>query len=76
MELVNPGINNFAYSVIFTLMIIYYVGALISLIHLIFKTNYNLKERLLWMLVLWLVPILGLVFYWVNWRKRSRKYKS
>ena len=72
MELVTPGISNFAYSVIFTLTIIYYAGAFISLLHLIFKTNYNLTERLLWMLVLWLVPILGLVFYWVNWKRRNR----
>ena len=71
MEFVTPGINNLAYSIIFTLMIIYYAGALISLIHLIFKTDYTLTERLLWMLVLWVVPILGLVFYWVNWRKRK-----
>ncbi|NDK56519.1 PLDc N-terminal domain-containing protein [Pontibacter fetidus] len=71
MEFVTPSINNFAYSAIFTLIIVYYVGAFISLIHLIFKTDYDLKERLLWMLVLWLVPILGLIFYWVNWRKRK-----
>ncbi|MEJ8757751.1 PLDc N-terminal domain-containing protein [Pontibacter sp. H259] len=72
MEFVTTGVSNFTYSLIITLMIIYYAGALVSLIHLIFKTDYNLKERLLWMLVLWLVPILGLVFYWVNWRRRKR----
>lgn len=71
MELVSPGINNLVYSIIFTLIVIYYVGALVSLIHLIFKTNYTLTERLLWMLVLWLVPVLGLLFYWVNWRRRK-----
>ena len=72
MEFVTPEINNLVYSIIFTLIVIYYVGALLSLIHLIFKTDYDLKERLLWMLVLWLVPILGLVFYWVNWQKRKQ----
>lgn len=73
MELVSPGIDNLTYSIIVTLLIVYYVGALVSLVHLIFKTNYNLTERLLWMLVLWVIPILGLVFYWVSWRKRKNK---
>jgi hypothetical protein len=71
MDLITPGISNLTYSIILTLLIVYYAGALVSLIHLIFKTNYNLTERLLWMLVLWVVPILGLVFYWVNWRRRK-----
>ncbi|MBC5774370.1 PLDc N-terminal domain-containing protein [Pontibacter sp. KCTC 32443] len=71
MELISFGSSNFTYSLIITLMIIYYAGALVSLIHLIFKTDYDLKERLLWMLVLWLIPILGLIFYWVSWRKRK-----
>ncbi|WP_162427904.1 PLDc N-terminal domain-containing protein [Pontibacter pudoricolor] len=72
MEFLTSGNSSLVYSIVFTLLIIYYGGAFISLIHLIFKTNYNLTERLLWMLVLWLLPIIGLVFYWVSWKRRSR----
>ena len=72
MEFLNPGNSSLVYSIIVTLLVIYYGGALISLIHLIFKTNYNLTERLLWMLVLWVIPIFGLIFYWVNWNRRKR----
>jgi hypothetical protein len=71
MELISFGSSSLVQSIVITLLIVYYAGALISLIHLIFKTNYNLTERLLWMLVLWVVPILGLIFYWVNWRRRK-----
>jgi hypothetical protein len=72
MEFLTPGNSSLVYSIVVTLLIIYYGGALISLIHLIFKTNYNLTERLLWMLVLWVVPIFGLIFYWVSWNRRKR----
>ncbi|MBB6609872.1 PLDc N-terminal domain-containing protein [Pontibacter sp. Tf4] len=71
MEIVTPSLSPLAYSIIVTLLIIYYAGALVSLIHLIFKSDYNLKERLLWMLALWLLPIVGLVAYWVMWRRRT-----
>lgn len=72
MEFLTPGGSILVNSIIVTLLIIYYGGALISLIHLIFKTDYKLTDRLLWMLVLWVIPILGLVFYWVSWKRRSR----
>jgi hypothetical protein len=44
----------------------------LSLLHLIFKTNYNLTERLLWMVVLWVVPVFGLLAYWVYWNRKGR----
>jgi glucan phosphoethanolaminetransferase (alkaline phosphatase superfamily) len=47
-----------------------YIGVVLSIVHLIFKTDYNLMERLLWMVVLWVVPVLGLLAYWVFWRRR------
>jgi glucan phosphoethanolaminetransferase (alkaline phosphatase superfamily) len=72
MEFLTPGNSSLVYSIVFTLLIIYYGGAFISLIHLIFKTNYNLTERLLWMLVLWVIPIVGLIAYWVFWQRRKR----
>ncbi|MER2997229.1 PLDc N-terminal domain-containing protein [Pontibacter populi] len=72
MEFLTPGNSSFMYSVIVTLLIIYYGGALISLIHLIFKTDYKLTDRLLWMLVLWVIPIFGLIFYWVSWFRRKK----
>ena len=72
MELITPGLSNFAYSTIITLLVVYYVGALVSLIHLIFKSDYTLNARLLWMLALWLLPIVGLVAYWVFWKRRTR----
>lgn len=73
MEIVTPGLSPLAYSIIVTLLIIYYAGALVSLIHLIFKSDYNLKERLLWMLALWLLPIVGLIAYWVFWKRRTNQ---
>ena len=48
-----------------------YIGVVLSIVHLIFKTDYNLTERLLWMVVLWVVPVLGLLAYWVFWRRRQ-----
>ncbi|NEM96079.1 PLDc N-terminal domain-containing protein [Pontibacter burrus] len=72
MELVTPGLSPLGYSTIVTLLIVYYAGALVSLIHLIFKSDYNLTERLLWMLALWLLPIVGLIAYWVFWKRRTR----
>lgn len=50
-----------------------YLGILLSLIHLIFKTNYTLKTRLIWMLVLWMLPGLGLLVYWIYWYRRNRE---
>ncbi|MCC9166431.1 PLDc N-terminal domain-containing protein [Pontibacter harenae] len=72
MEFITPGVGSlFGGSGLLAVVAVYYTLVLVSLVHLIFKTNYNLKERLLWMLVLWLVPIIGAIVYWVMWNKRS-----
>ena len=54
------------------LVVAYYILVVLSLLHLIFKTNYNLTERLLWMVVLWVVPVFGLLAYWVFWSRRAK----
>lgn len=64
---------DFAYpNVIILLVTTYYILVVLSILHLIFKTNYTLTERLLWMVVLWVVPVLGLLAYWVYWQKRAK----
>ncbi|MHC2990923.1 hypothetical protein OB13_04745 [Pontibacter sp. HJ8] len=60
-------------SAIIILVSLYYIGVVLSIAHLIFKTDYNLTERLLWMMVLWVVPLLGLPAYWLFWKRRSSK---
>jgi hypothetical protein len=57
---------------IMLLVTAYYILVVLSIIHLIFKTDYNLTERLLWMVVLWVVPVLGLLAYWVYWNRRGK----
>jgi hypothetical protein len=57
---------------ILLLITAYYILVVLSLLHLIFKTDYNLTERLLWMVVLWVVPVLGLLAYWVYWSRRGK----
>ncbi|WP_299705671.1 PLDc N-terminal domain-containing protein [uncultured Pontibacter sp.] len=64
--------NDPIFGSIFLLVAAYYVLVVLSLLHLIFKTNYNLTERLLWMVVLWVVPVFGLLAYWVFWSRRSK----
>lgn len=60
-------------SAIIILVSLCYIGVVLSIVHLIFKTDYNLTERLLWMVVLWVVPLLGLLAYWIFWKRRSAK---
>lgn len=71
MEYITSGNSVLVQSIIFTALGIYYIGVFVSLFHLIFRTKYTLTERLLWMLVLWLIPILGAVAYWIIWKRRS-----
>jgi len=71
IDFLTSGQSNFVQSVILTILGVYYIAVLVSLFHLILKTNYTLAQRLLWMLVLWLVPILGAGAYWIIWNKRS-----
>lgn len=60
-----------SFNIIFILVALYYTGVVLSIVHLIFKTDYVLTERLLWMVVLWVVPVLGLLAYWVFWNRRK-----
>ena len=72
MEFAIPRFEILLGSGFLTIIATYYVLVLLSLLHLIFKTDYTLTERLLWMLVLWLVPIIGAIAYWVMWNKRKK----
>lgn len=63
--------NDPFFGSIMLLVVAYYILVVLSLLHLIFKTDYTLTERLLWMVVLWVVPLFGLIAYWVFWKKRA-----
>jgi hypothetical protein len=60
-----------SYNFIFILVALYYTGVVLTIVHLIFKTDYVLTERLLWMVVLWVVPVIGLLAYWIFWSRRK-----
>lgn len=70
MEFIQP--NSSPFSLILFLVVAHYALVVLSLLHLIFKTNYTLTERLLWMVVLWVVPVFGLLAYWVFWQRRGK----
>lgn len=70
MEFIEP--QSFPFSIIIFLVIAHYALVVLSLLHLIFRTNYTLTERLLWMVVLWVVPVFGLLAYWVFWSRRGK----
>ncbi|PRY10878.1 phospholipase D-like protein [Pontibacter ummariensis] len=53
-------------AIIFLLVALNYTLVVVSLVHLILRTRYTLVQRLVWMVVLWLVPVLGIVGYWVS----------
>ncbi|TXK45355.1 hypothetical protein FVR03_12520 [Pontibacter qinzhouensis] len=55
--------------VIFILILLNYLLVVYSLFHLIFKTNYTLWDRLLWMVLLWVLPVLGPAGYWFYWKR-------
>ncbi|ARS36796.1 hypothetical protein [Pontibacter actiniarum] len=58
---------------IFLLVSLNYLLVIVALIHLIFKSNYHLGQRLIWMAILWLIPALGVATYWLVWyRKEGR----
>lgn len=59
-------------SSILLLVVVHYTLVVFTLLHLIFKTDYNLTERLLWMVVLWVIPVFGLLAYWVYWMRREK----
>ncbi|MDX5420894.1 MAG: PLDc N-terminal domain-containing protein [Hymenobacteraceae bacterium] len=56
---------------IFLLVTLNYLLVAVTLVHLIFKTDYTLTGRLVWMVVLWVIPVVGLVAYWVTWNRRD-----
>lgn len=53
------------YPLIFLLVALNYALVVVSLVHLIFRTHYTVTQRLIWMVVLWLVPVLGSAAYWL-----------
>lgn len=57
--------------VIFLLVSLNYLLVIVALIHLIFKTDYPLGSRLIWMAILWLIPVLGIAAYWLVWYRRE-----
>ncbi|MCC9136511.1 PLDc N-terminal domain-containing protein [Pontibacter silvestris] len=56
---------------LFVAVLLNYLMVVYSLYHLIFKTNYTLNERLTWMVVLWIIPVLGPFAYWFFWDRRK-----
>jgi hypothetical protein len=70
MEFIEP--QSFPFSIIIILVVAHYLLVVLSLLHLIFKTDYALTDRLLWMVVLWVVPVFGLLAYWVFWQRRGK----
>jgi len=59
------------HPLIFLLVTLNYLLVIVSLLHLIFKSDYPVGWRLCWMVALWLVPALGLLAYWIVWSRRS-----
>ncbi|WP_187264033.1 PLDc N-terminal domain-containing protein [Pontibacter beigongshangensis] len=55
--------------VVLILILLNYLLVVFSLFHLIFKTDYTLWDRLLWMVLLWVLPIVGPVGYWFYWKR-------
>ncbi|MFD3001308.1 PLDc N-terminal domain-containing protein [Pontibacter toksunensis] len=53
------------YPFIFLLVAFNYALVIVSLVHLIFRSRYTVNQRLIWMVVLWLVPVLGPLSYWL-----------
>ncbi|MCJ8167202.1 PLDc N-terminal domain-containing protein [Pontibacter sp. E15-1] len=54
-----------AYNPFISLLIaLNYALVIVSLVHLIFRTHYTVGQRLTWMVVLWIVPVLGSAAYW------------
>ncbi|WP_347157377.1 PLDc N-terminal domain-containing protein [Pontibacter chitinilyticus] len=57
--------------VLFWVVVLNYLLVVYCLYHLIFRSNYTLNQRLLWMVALWLVPVLGPVAYFFLRRGRE-----
>lgn len=55
----------FEHNPLITLLIaLNYALVAVSLVHLIFRTNYTVGQRLNWVVVLWILPVLGPAAYW------------
>ena len=48
-----------------------YALVAVSLVHLIFRTHYTVGQRLTWVVVLWVLPVLGPAAYWLFWLRRN-----
>ena len=59
------------YPFIFLLVAFNYALVIVSLVHLIFRSRYTVNQRLIWMVALWLVPVLGPVSYWLFQLKKG-----
>lgn len=59
------------YPFVVILILANYLVVLLSIFHLILKTNYTLPQRLNWMVLLWIAPILGPAVYWYFWKNRT-----
>ncbi|WP_299826322.1 hypothetical protein [uncultured Pontibacter sp.] len=59
------------YPFLVVLILANYLLVFLSIFHLILKTDYTLTQRLNWMVLLWILPVLGLITYWYYWRSRK-----
>jgi Phospholipase_D-nuclease N-terminal len=60
-------------SLIFTIVVVNYLLVVLTVLHIIFKSGYALTERLLWMVVIWILPVIGLSAYWFFWRRKESR---
>ncbi len=58
-------------SLIFTIVVINYLLVVLTVLHIIFRSSYVLTERLLWMVVVWIIPVIGLSAYWFFWGRKE-----
>ncbi|WP_242926466.1 PLDc N-terminal domain-containing protein [Pontibacter vulgaris] len=70
MELA-AGNGAFVESLIFTLVVVNYLLVVLTVVHIIFRSSYVLTERLLWMVVVWVIPVIGFSAYWFFWRRKG-----
>ena len=59
------------YPFVVILVFANYLLVVFSIYHLIFKTNYTVTQRLNWMVLLWILPVLGPSAYWYFWNSRK-----
>ncbi|MBW7466022.1 hypothetical protein ABID22_000312 [Pontibacter aydingkolensis] len=59
------------YPLVVILILANYLVVLLSIFHLIFRSNHTLTQRLNWMLLLWILPVFGPAAYWYFWNKKT-----